>query len=107
MTLEEEGKNLGSKEEYKFYVKEIVHIFSGKGALQNGNDLLEETKQTIIEKDKLLREKYQLVEGIPNWTPFLDCVVMRCLEHKRRDAKITNHIFNEWINDCKTKMLSI
>jgi hypothetical protein len=49
MSLEEEGKNLGSKEEYKFYVKEIVHIFSGKSnCLQNVNDLLEETKQTII-----------------------------------------------------------
>jgi len=47
-----------------------------------------------MEKDKQLREKYQLVEGVPNWVHFIEVVVMRCLECKRKDVKITNHIFN-------------
>jgi hypothetical protein len=33
-------------------------------------------------------------------------VVVRCFDYKRRDLKITNFIFNEWINDCKNRMLS-
>lgn len=77
--LEAKPKTLGSKEEYKFYVKEIVHIFSSKGiANQNYADILEEVRQTILEKDRLFREKYRLVEGIPNWSYFIECVVMRC-----------------------------
>lgn len=30
---EAKNKNSGSKEEYKFYVKEIVHVLNGKGLL--------------------------------------------------------------------------
>ena len=69
----------GSKEEYKFYVKEIVHLFAGKGiGVQNYGEILEEVKQTIMEKDRLFREKYKLVEGIANWLHFVDCVAIRC-----------------------------
>lgn len=67
MSLEEvapeaKTKSLGSKEEYKFYVKEIVHIFCSKSiSVQNYADILEEVLQTILEKDKMFREKYKLV----------------------------------------------
>lgn len=60
-----------------------------------------------MEKDKQLREKYQLIEGIPNWIIFAEIVVMRCFEYKRKDMKITNFLFNEWIIECKNKMQSI
>ena len=60
-----------------------------------------------MEKDKHLREKYRLAEGIPNWGCFVECVVMRCFEHKKKDIKLTNFLFNEWIGDCRNKMLSI
>lgn len=46
------------------------------------------------------------MEGIPNWMHFIECVVQRCFEHKKKDAKITNFIFNDWISECKIKMLS-
>lgn len=56
------NKNVGSKEEYKFYVKEIVHVLNGKNLqIHSLTDILEETKQSILEKDKNLREKYQLI----------------------------------------------
>ena len=64
-------------------------------------------KQSILEKDRVFREKYQLVEGIPNWTHFVECVVLRCFENKKKDVKITNFLFNDWITECKNKMLSI
>ena len=32
---------------------------------------------------------------------------MKCFEYKRKDMKITNFLFNAWINECKTKMLSV
>jgi hypothetical protein len=54
-----------------------------------------------------LREKYQLIEGIPNWIYFIEIVAVRCFESKRKDMKITNFIFNEWINECKIQMLSV
>ena len=38
---EAKSKNMGSKEEYKFYVKEIVHIFGSKGSLQDYSEILE------------------------------------------------------------------
>lgn len=60
-----------------------------------------------MEKDKLLREKYRLAEGIPNWTCFTECVVNRCFEQKKKDIKLTNFLFNEWIGDCRNKMLNI
>jgi hypothetical protein len=89
-------------------VKEIVHIFGGKGISgQNYAEVLEEVRQTVMEKDKLLRERYRLAEGIPNWGCFVECVVIRCFEHKKKDIKLTNFLFNEWIGDCRNKMLSI
>ena len=43
-------KAVGSKEEYKFYVKEIVHLLAGSKILapHNYTDILEETRQTIL-----------------------------------------------------------
>lgn len=102
------AKATGSKEEYKFYVKEIVHIFGGKGiSVQNYAEVLEEVRQNVMEKDKQLRERYRLAEGIPNWVCFVECVVIRCFEQKKKDIKLTNFLFNEWIGDCRNKMLSI
>ncbi len=37
---------------------------------------------------------------------FIECVVQRCFEHKKKESKITNFIFNDWISECKIKMLS-
>lgn len=60
-------------------MKEIVHIFSNKNlCVQSSTDILEETKQTIMEKDKQLKEKYHLVEGMPNWLYFIELVVIKC-----------------------------
>jgi hypothetical protein len=60
-------------------VKEIVHVLNGKGLQSHSlTDILEETRQSILERDKNLREKYQLVEGIPNWAFFIEIVVVRC-----------------------------
>lgn len=56
-----------------------MHVLNGKNLqIHSLTDILEETKQSILEKDKNLREKYQLIEGIPNWIYFLDVVVIRC-----------------------------
>lgn len=32
---------------------------------------------------------------------------MRCFEYRKKDLKLTNFLFNEWIGECKSKMLSI
>lgn len=104
----EKPKNNGSKEEYKSYVKEIVHIFSAKTYnLLNYSYILEQVRQVILDKDRLLREKYHLIEGIPNWKHFIEIVVMRCFEYKKKDAKITNFIFNQWIAEFKIRLVSV
>jgi hypothetical protein len=33
-------------------------------------------------------------------------VVTRCFEVRRKDGKITNMIFNEWVNEYKNKTLN-
>ena len=77
LSLEDEStKPTGSKEEYKYYVKEIVHVLQGKGlGVTQMSEIVEELRQTIMERDRQFREKYQFSEGIPNWELFLAVVV--------------------------------
>ena len=100
LSLEDEStKPTGSKEEYKYYVKEIVHVLQGKGlGVTQMSEIVEELRQTIMERDRQFREQYQFSEGIPNWELFLAVVVQRAFEHRRKELKLTNFVFNEWVN---------
>ena len=78
MRIEEEAadgtksKVLGSKEEYKYLVKEIVQLFGKRNVSMNElTDAFEEIKSTILFRANQIREQYHLVEKVPNWELFV------------------------------------
>lgn len=60
----------------------------------------------ILFRANQIREQYHLIQKIPNWEIFVEVVVTRCFEVRRKDGKITNMIFNEWVNEYKNKTLN-
>jgi hypothetical protein len=85
-----------------------VQLFSKRNvSIGELTDAFEEIKNTIIFRANQIREQYHLIEKTPNWEDFVEIVVTRCFESRRKDGKITNMIFNDWVNEYKNKSVSV
>ena len=101
-------RETSSKLEYKYYIGKIItglNSFRGSGA--ELMDRVAEIKQAVMDKEKEVRERYDLSLFVPTWSQFTLVVIDRCLQVRRSKQRLTYSLLNTWIQEFKEKTTTV